>query len=161
MLYLYSCSNEVSIHYNFLSILLFIFYVKESISIKNTSTRQNLKNTRDVRWSFLIARNFDLDYSRRKECRPKVDALISSLHLSFVRGTFIAHHTHHAYSYGCARRLNYGLSSRARTTEELTDRSHGTRLRSRRSAFFRYLFFLLIFIYSFPSRERYTFRAAP
>lgn len=24
----------------------------------------------------------------------------------------------HAYSYGCARRLNYGLSSRARTTEE-------------------------------------------
>lgn len=43
---------------------------------------------------FLIARNFDLDYSRRKECRSKVDALTSSLHLSFVRGTFIAHHTH-------------------------------------------------------------------
>lgn len=31
----------------------------------------------------------------------------------------------HAYSYGCPRRLNYGLSSRARTTEESADRSRG------------------------------------
>lgn len=31
---------------------------------------------------FLIARNVDLDYTRREECRSKVDALVPSLSLS-------------------------------------------------------------------------------
>lgn len=113
---------------------------------------------------FLIARNVDLDYSQREECRSKVDALVFSLPptpfaplpaLSLIPTThtrvhperhFYQVHHMHAYSYGCPRRLNYGLSSRARTSKELADRSR--RARCSRSVppvflfFFRFLFSL-------------------
>lgn len=42
-------------------------------------------------------------------------ALAASLHLSLVRESHFYRASYaHAYSYGCARRLNYELSSRAR-----------------------------------------------
>lgn len=49
----------------------------------------------------------------------------------------------HAYSYGCPRRLNYGLSSRARTTEESADRSRGELVAL--DAHVRFLFSLFFF----------------
>lgn len=74
--------------------------------------------------------------------RTRVSSLLPSLSLPplLLPFTALAYpiHTHihpeshfyrpyhmHAYSYGCPRRLNYGLSSRARTTEESADRSRG------------------------------------
>lgn len=69
----------------------------------------------------------------------------------------------HAHSYGCA--LNYGLSSRARTTEDGSQIDHAEPAPlSRRTFSFlsAYLFFFLSFIHSLPlmRKERYTSRTA-
>lgn len=74
-------------------------------SISNASFR-DLKICAILAILFLIARDFDLDYSRRKECRSRGrrTRLIPVLILR-------ERHFYHA-SYGCARRVNYGLSFR-------------------------------------------------
>lgn len=64
------------------------------------------------------------------------------------------YHTH-AYSYGCPRRLNYGLSSRARTTEESADRSRGELVAlDARSVSLLFHFFSLSFCFLFSLSSR-------